>query len=268
MKTLTLCVGVVVLAVVPGFAQWEAVRTPNLPRTGGGAVNRDAPPRRVNGKPDLSGIWMPRPDPLGTPGGVENDILPRYMINIGADAGADPLAITTDAYKETLLKRLKSQGVDDPIAHCKPAGALRLLSIPTPVKIIQTPGLVVLLHEHDQTFREVFTDGRSLPRDPQPRLMGYSVGRWDGDVFEVKSTGYSELAWLDAMGHPHSNDLMIVERYRRVSTGKLEIDITVTDANALKQPVKLTQHMLLQPDQELLEYFCAENEKEREHYVR
>jgi hypothetical protein len=267
MKTITFCLGIVLLCAGPVAAQWDSVRMPNVARTADGKVKLDAPPRRINGKPDLSGIWLARPDPLGKPGGVENDILPRYMVNIGADVAPDPTAITANAYADMLLARLKTDGLDDPIAHCKPAGALRLLSIPVPVKIVQTPGLVLLLHEHDQTFREVFTDGRPLPKDPQPRFMGYSIGRWDGDVFEITSTGYTELAWLDAMGHPHSGALTVVERYRRVNTGTLEIDITLTDPKALKQPVRLTQHMLLQPDQELLEYFCAENEKDREHYV-
>jgi hypothetical protein len=143
---------------------------------------------------------------------------------------------------------------------------LRLLSLPPPVKIVQTAGLVLLLHEYDTTFRQIFSDGRALPTDPHPTFMGYSVGRWDGDVFVVTSSGFTEQSWLDAMGHPHSEALRLTERFHRVDTGHLDVDVVITDAQALTEPVSISQHLVLMPDEELLEYFCAENEKDRPHY--
>src|SRR5215212_628012 len=128
-----------------------------LPRNADGSVNLTAPAPRVNGRIDLSGLWLARRDPQGTPGGVENDILPRYMVNVGADAKGPPSVITEPSVLPVLEQRMKRLGADDPIAHCKPAGVPRLLSLPVPFKFIETPGLVILLHEYDTTFRQIFT---------------------------------------------------------------------------------------------------------------
>ncbi len=267
MKTLAFCLACVFAASSAALAQWAPYKAPGVARTADGKVNPSAPAPRANGKPDLTGVWMPRPDPLGKPEGVENEVIPRYMIHLGIDVSPDPTAITQPEYLDLLGKRLKSQGLDDPLGRCKPAGGLRPLSLPLPTKIIQAPGVVLLLHEYDTTFRQVFTDGRPLPTDPQPTFMGYSVGRWDGDTFVVNSMGYTEQAWLDAMGHPHTEALKVTERFKRIDTGRLDVEITFDDPKALRKPVTITQHLLLQPDQDLLEYFCAENEKDAPHYV-
>jgi len=212
-------------------------------------------------------VWLPRPDPLGKPEGVENEVIPRYMVNVGIDVSPDPTAITHPDYLAVLAPRLKGRGLDDPINRCRPGGGIRLLSLPLPTKIVQAPGVVLLLHEYDTTFRQVFTDGRPLPTDPQPAFMGYSVGRWDRDTFVVTSTGYTEQSWLDAMGHPHSDALRVTERFKRVDAGRLEVEITFNDPKALKHPITITQHLVLLPDQDLIEYFCAENEKSAPHYM-
>jgi hypothetical protein len=267
MKCCTLAILAQFVLVLPAAAQWPERRDPSLPRAVDGKVHMTAPAPRSNGRVDLSGLWLARPDPKGTRGGVENDILPRYMVNVAADIAGPPTIITHPSLVPMLEERMKRNGLDDPIAHCKPAGAPRLMSIPLPFKFIETPGLVILLHEHDWTFRQVFTDGRDLPADAQPTFNGYSIGRWDGDVFTVTTIGFTEQSWLDAIGHPHSDQLRVVERYRRIDLGHLEIDVTLTDPKALRQPVTFTQHLELLPDTEMIEYFCAENERDRPHYV-
>jgi hypothetical protein len=231
-----------------------------------GRIDLGAPAPRVNGQVDLSGTWRPRPDPLGQVGGVEYIVFPRYMEHIGQDIDPDPVALVRPEYAELMKKRLAVLGLDDPINTCGPPGALRLLTLPLPVKIVQTPGLVLLLHEKETTFRQVFTDGRPLPKDPQPSFMGYSVGRWEGDTLVVTSIGFTEQSRLDIGGTPHSEALQMIERYRRIDTGHLQVDIQLTDPKVLKQPITATQHFLLMPDQDLIEYYCTENEKSAEHY--
>lgn len=266
MKTTLLAV--LLLASVPLSAQWPARRDPSLPRKADGTVNMTARAPRQDGRPVLNGVWLSRRDPLGTPGGVENDILPRYFVNVNEDHKGPPTDGVTPAALPLFAARLKGLGVDDPIAHCKPAGIPRLVSFPNPVKIIETPGVVLMLYENDMTFRQVFTDGRTIPADADPAFMGYSVGKWEGQVFVVTSAGFRDRGWLDAMGRPHSDALRVTERYRRIDAGHMQVDVTITDPKTLIAPLTFTQHYELQADQDIIEYFCNDNEKDREHYVR
>jgi hypothetical protein len=128
--------------------------------------------------------------------------------------------------------------------------------------VVQTPGLILILSE-DLTFRQIFLDGRALPKDPQPSFMGYSVGRWEGDTLVVESTGYKEATWLDFAGHPHTERLRITERWRRTNYGRIEIQETLEDPEIYKRPLGVTVTATLVPDTDLLEYVCSENEKDR-----
>jgi len=266
MRIVSLCVAVLVLSASPVRAQWDARPTPGLPRASDGKVRLTAPAPRVNGKPDLTGIWHPRPDPEGKPGGVEYIVLPRYMVNVGADVPGPPDSFVQPEFKALFNKRLMDEAAD-PAGYCKPIGAIRALSLPLPLKIVQAPGLVMVLYESDTAYRQIFTDGRPLPKEPLPTFMGYSVGRWDGDTFVVRSTGYSEQAWLDAMGHPHTEALQVEERYRRIDAGHLDVEVTLSDPKALTRDIAFTQHLDLLPDTDLFEYFCTENEKDAARYT-
>jgi hypothetical protein len=134
-----------------------------------------------------------------------------------------------------------------------------------PIKIIQQPNLVVLLCEYFGEFRQVFLDGRTLAKDPNPTWMGYSVGRWDGNVLIVDSTGFNGKIWLDTPGHPATDALHITERFERPDSGHLEVQLTIDDPQAYTKPwtVRLEMHLL--PDGDLLEYVCNENEKDAPH---
>jgi hypothetical protein len=267
MKNIAMLLAAAVLVSAPAAAQWDDARTPRVARSADGSVKMNAPAPRVKGKPDLSGIWQPQRDPKGKPGGVENEILPRYMVNIAADISGPPDTVVHPSFKALFGERLTNDSAD-PTSRCGPTGAIRLMHMPIPFKIVQTPEITILLHEVDTTYRQIFTDGRRLPKDPQLMFNGYSVGRWDGDVFVVSSMGYIEQAWLDAMGHPHTDALRAEERFRRLDTGHLDITTTLTDPKALTQPVTFTQHYTLLPDTDLFEYFCTQNEKDVPHYVQ
>jgi hypothetical protein len=150
--------------------------------------------------------------------------------------------------------------------RCLPEGP-RFSHFPAfPKKIVQTPHLIVILGE-DLSYRQVFLDGRPLPKDPSPSFMGYSVGRWEGDSLVVETIGYKDATWLDFAGHPHSERLRLTERYRRLNTGQMEIQETFEDPDVFGQPLKVTVKATLVPDTDLLEYVCAENERDRHRLV-
>jgi hypothetical protein len=133
-------------------------------------------------------------------------------------------------------------------------------------KIIQTPALIAILSE-DLTYRQIFLDGRELPKDPSPSFMGYSVGHWDGDALVVETAGFKDITWLDFNGHPHSEALRITERFRRRDFGHMDIEMTISDPPIYSRPWTITVKADLVPDTEILEYVCAENEKDRRHLV-
>jgi hypothetical protein len=133
------------------------------------------------------------------------------------------------------------------------------------VKIVQTPALIVILAE-DLEYRQIFLDGRELPREPNPAWMGYSVGRWDGDTLVVESTGYNERTWLEN-GFPHTEGLRLTERIRRTDFGHLAIEVTWSDPKIYAKSWTSKVAGVLTPDTELLEYVCAENERDRVHLV-
>ena len=136
-----------------------------------------------------------------------------------------------------------------------------------PSRFVQTANLIVILQESKTMFREIYLDGRTLQKDPQPTWMGYSTGAWEGDVLVVRTTGFNEQTWLDDVGHPHSESLRVTERYRRPDYGHMFIDITVEDAKAYSRPWTVTQDLRLDPEGDLIEYICNENERDVRHLV-
>jgi len=260
---------VVVLTIAPAAAQWLQYPTPGVPRDSQGKPNLAAPaPRTSDGKPDLSGLWQL--DTSCPPQGCEGvnqvgdyPVAPEFR-NFGARL---PNGLPYQPWAAALVKQRSEQnGKDDPVTLCKPADVLRLLTFPPPRKLLQVPGLVVILSERDVTYRQIFTDGRPLPKDPEPSFNGYSTGRWMNDTLVVETNGLRE-GWLDRRGSPLTEAARITERFRRVNYGRLEIEVTVDDSKAYTTPftVALNQKILL--DTDLLEYHCNDNEKDRAHLV-
>ena len=258
-------------ASLSASAQWLHHPAPGTPRTPDGKPNLTAPaPRAPNGKPDLSGIWMaqssPIPELLGLlPGGVNGlgeNIPSKYFLDILADfkRGEEPLLPAAAAAQRSI-----SVGRDAPITRCLPAGVPEGDVMPTPFKLIQTPGLIVMLYELDNSFRQIFTDGRKHPDDPQPSWLGYSVGKWEGDWLVVDSIGFNDQSWLDAGGHTHSDALRVTERFHRRDFGHLEVEVRLDDPKTFTKPVAIHFNEELVPDTELIESFCAEDEKDRAH---
>jgi hypothetical protein len=245
----------------PAVAQWVNYPTKGIPRTADGKPNLSAPmPRTANGKPDLSGIWKPASDPTAPVGGVEGIQAPQHLIDLTRGMKPEDVQMTPWAaaiYKE----RNDRYRVDNPLVRCLPAGVPRLDSYTHPYKIVQTPDLIVILYESLTMFRQIFMDGRPFPEDPQPSWLGYSIGRWDGDVLVVETIGFNDRTWLDGSGHPHSEEMKLTERFKRTDFGHMTIEVTIEDAKAYRKPFKYTQAQDLLPDTELIEYVC-ENAKE------
>lgn len=262
-----LCIACFLSLPAVARSQWPARTIPDLPRNADGTVRLTAPaPRTDRGTPDLSGLWIPEPDPNGTPEGVEHTVFPRYLMNVTQDVG-NTSGVLVPAAESLSRARLAADSVDDPIAHCQPPGSPRILSLPKPTKIVETPGLMLLLHEHDTTYRQIFTDGRPLPEDPFPTWMGYSIGRWDHDTFVVTTSGVTDRSWLDVAGHPHTEALIMTERFRRIDVGHMDIEVTYMDPGTFKTPLTITRKLRLLPDQEMIEFFCSDNEKDQQRYV-
>ncbi len=241
-------------------AQWLGYPAKNIPRRADGTPNLSAPaPRTATGNVDLSGIWQPTADPKDPAGGIEGITAPKYQINIMRDLnGAVPFQPWAAAlYQQRQANKLR----DNPMIQCLPAGVPRLDAYIHPYKIVQTPDLIVILYESQTIFRQIFTDGRGHPRDPEPSWLGYSIGRWDGDVLVVETVGFNGKTWLDGFGHPHSDAMKLTERFRRSDLGHMNIEITIDDPKAYTKALRYVQPQLLQPDTELIEYICNENMK-------
>ncbi len=245
MKTkLAVAAGLVasVLGLSTAEAQWLNYPTPGIPRLPDGTPNLEAPaPRTADGTPDLSGIWV-------TPTG-------RYLNNLAAD-----IEVRMEPWAEQLYReRLANEGLDRPSAGCLPHSVTDFDTHRTPRKVIQNPGLLVMLFEAYHSYRQIFTDGRPLPDEPEPAWFGYSVGRWEGDTLVVESVGHHEGTWLDDSGHPHSDALRLVERFHRVDFGHMEVQITVDDPKAYAEEWTVSFGWDLLPDTDLLDWVCVNN---------
>src|SRR5438132_5902767 len=229
-------IAVVTIALsAPISAQWLTQPTPGIPRTPDGKPNLAAAvPRTADGKPDLSGLW--------------NKISPKYHRNIAADLKRDEI----QSWAQQLVEqRAENLGREYMNVLCVPLGPGYATSADITgaemVKIVQTPGLILMLNP-DLTYRQIFLDGRSLESAPNPSWMGYSVGHWDGDTLVVESFGFNDRTWLDHDGHPHTEGLRMIERYRRRTVGHLEIEVTLSDPPAYARPWPVALYAELAPD--------------------
>ena len=229
-------------------AQWLNYPTPGIPRTPEGKPNLSAPaPRMPDGKPDLSGLWKI------VRGG-------KYSLNVAADLKPEEI----QPWARALARRQMEEQGDG--VNCLPGGP-QVGGIITLYKFVQTNGLVIVLHEAGtgDAFRQIFMDGRDLPKDPTPSWYGYSVGRWDGDALDT--IGFNDKTVLDAFRHPHTEALHITERLRRPDFGHIELQQTYEDPGAYARAWTITLNLELDSSNEILEYFCSENERDLMHRV-
>jgi hypothetical protein len=238
-----------ILAAHPAGAQWHDYRTPGIPRTADGKANLNAPaPEMPDGKPDFSGVW-------------------EHLNSRDSAYYLDGIDIPWQPWAEKLFReRTEDNQIDNPESRCLPRGVPKADAFDIH-KVVATPGLIVILYEYQNMFRQIFTDGRPLPKDPNPTWMGYSVGHWEGDTLVVESNGFNGKAWLSGRGNPTTDALHLIERMRRRDFGHMDIQITIDDPKAYTKPWTAQLHPQLIPDTELLEFVCNENERDLRHLV-
>ena len=221
---------------------------------GRGAAPTAAPPPSVPHDPrDLNGVWSRQRGFLG----MSNETPPMTAWG----------KAKFDAAKPVYGPRAVAGGLgNDPVMTCDPLGMPRNLFLEVsiyPMELIQTPKRVIQFFEWAHVWREIWTDGRALPTDPEPRWMGYSVGRWEGNEFVVNSLGFDERTWLDHFGNPISEEARFEERYRRVDRDTLELTMTLTDPKTYTKPwVSEKKTFRLDPKHEIEELFCVPSEND------
>lgn len=227
--------------------QWLKVPTPGIPRTADGRADLNAPtPRRPDGKPVLAGLWRPSGRLI-------------FDITRGLKPGETvPYRPAAEALYKT---RVANDYKDDPTSNCIVGGVPRSDFVPYPFKILEQPDQVTILYEAVHSFRQIFTDGRALPKDPNPQWFGYSVGRWEGDVFVVQSAGFNDNVWLDNAGRPATEQLRVTERFIRRDFGHMSIEVLIDDPKTYTRPWTVTEQLTLMPDTDILEYMCTENNR-------
>ena len=259
-----------------------------VPRKADGKVDMSAPtPRMADGKPDFSGIWttgepfdrrahglsspkdLPPPrdlqisSDLQAPGDPTAIIGSRQMANIGIDL---PGGLPYQPWLGALVKqRTEDLAKDDPHVRCLPDNFLRAYGMPHLLKFVHTPSLLVMLNEMNAGYRQVFTDARPLPKDPNPTLQGYSSGKWSGDTLVIDTIGVRDDSWLDWDGSVLTEAAKVREQIRRPDFGHLDIQVTVDDPKAYTRPWTVTLKQRIVVDTELMDEICAENEQSLKH---
>ena len=260
---------VIVFAVgASAQAQWLNSPTPGIPRTKDGKPNLSAPaPRALDGKLDLSGVWRHEITTVAESQRLfgrsigENH---KYSQNILLDFKPVDSPILPEAL-ELMRQRAASS---NPAEVC----AAGLFGIPLAgllaelIKIVQSPRMTVILYEIDNLHRQIYTDGRALPKGfDLPAFLGYSIGHWERDVFVVETAGFNGKTRLDLMGHPQSDAMRITERFRRRDFGHMDVETTFGDPKLYTRPFTIKVPHELLADSDLFEMFCNENEKDRAH---
>jgi len=257
---------------LPLAAQWLNYPDPRTTYTHDGRPNLAAKPPHIEGKVDLSGVWQAEPTPISeftrviASDRVTVQIVLSYITKYALDVfwGTEPEHQPLGPEAASILKQRIRTPAERPLSHCLPIG-LPAVMLTYGFKMIQTPQEIVVLSETGDPSRQIYIDGRSLPKQLEPSWMGSSVGKWEGDTLVVETTGFKERSWLDFIGHPRSESMRITERYRRRDFGHMDLEVAFDDPKYYTRPFTLKTGLRLIPDSDVLEFVCAENEKDRAH---
>jgi hypothetical protein len=262
------------------YAQWLDFPTPGIPRTRDGKPNLSSPaPRTAEGKPDLSGVWMheitsvaemrrlygPAIDEdvkVQVPG-MEIGTQHKYFLNILLDFKPEESPLRPEA-APAMLQNAARRESGNPCSSVFGFPLAGLLS--EPIKIVQSPRVTVVLYEVNNLHRQIFTDGRALPKEFElPAYLGYSAGHWERDVLVVETAGFNDKTAFDMMGHPHSEALRVTERFHRRDFGHMDVEMTFDDPKMYTKPFTVKVPHDLLADADIFEMFCNENEKDAAH---
>jgi hypothetical protein len=267
-RTVVVAVGLATLTFLPRLHSQIGAPPPTSAGTDG--WGRPIVPPAKDQKPapapahDISGIWDP-------PNNVGNQVLGAY--SMPEDGKPEHQLPYTKEGLAALKQTKPTNGVrsvlpaetNDPVIPCDPQGFPRadLHELRT-TQIIETPQNVIILYQFNKAWRVIWTDGRELPKDPEPRWYGYSVGKWADDyTFVVETIGMDERTWVDRAGRPHSDELRVEERFHRVDHDHLELTVTINDPKMYTRPWNAMENFrmnLLQPTFDVHEFICSPSE--------
>ncbi len=253
-------------------AQWLKYPTAGVPRKADGKVDMSAPtPRMADGKPDFSGIWTTAEpnarrassNDAQSPGDPSAIAASRQMANIGVDL---PGGLPYQPWLVPIVKeRTANLAKGDPHIRCFPDNFLRAYGMPHLLKFVHSPNLLVVLNEMNAGYRQVFTDARPLPQDPNPSMQGYSSAKWSGDTLVIDTIGLQNDTWIDWNGSVLTETAKVREQMRRPDFGHLEVQVTVDDPKAYTKPWTVTLKQRIVVDTELIDEICLENEQSLKH---
>jgi hypothetical protein len=251
----------------PLAAQWVKYPTAGAPRKADGNVDMSAAtPKMADGKPDFSGIWTSdEVDPRrpGVPPNPHDATTSRRMVNLGVDVQG---GLPYQPWLATLVKqRTANMAKEDPHIICLPDNFIRAYGMPHLLKFVQTPGLLTVLNEWNAGYRQVFTDARPLPQDPNPSWQGYSSAKWSGDTLVIDTIGVRDDTWIDWNGSVLTQAAKVQEQIRRPDLGHLVIQLMVDDPKAYTKPWTVTIKERLIVDTELIDEICLEDEQSLKH---
>jgi hypothetical protein len=257
-------------AGISADAQWLRHRDPAIPRTANGKPDLSAPAPRVNGKPDLTGVWQAERTPVEEFVRILGPVYPQLQIDftdvtknfVNVFWGMKPEEEPLRPEGAAVFTQHRASGREFTAAYCLPGSLPSTVSL-LAFKMVQAPGEIVVMPGTDDPPRQIYTDGRALPKAPEPNWTGYSVGSWQDDTLVVETVGITTRALLDAVGHPRSEAMRITERYRRRDFGHIDFEISFDDPKYYTRPFGFKTTLNLLPDTDVLEYVCTENQKLR-----
>jgi hypothetical protein len=226
-KAITYCYLLAVLAVVHGQGQV---------------------PRLADGHPDLGsgGVWLP----LAVP-----DM---------ASSAAPKVDLPFQPWAKLKFQENEADKQSDPELRCLPPGVPRIALMARPFEIVQTSNRILFVYEGGaHVWRQVWMDGRAHPKNPNPIWMGYSIGNWEGDTLVVDSVGFNDKTWLDDVGHPHTEQLHVIEKYTRINPLTMKYDITIIDPGAYTHSWASSSSLSFRPGEKLKEDICLDKIESR-----
>ena len=267
---LALLLAVLVTSHARVTAQWLNYPTPGIPRLASGAPDMKAPPRAHRMASPISPACGSRMCRRETSAGKRTASrksawrASRSTLGINLKGGLP----YTEWSQEQMKIRRANGGREDPHTYCMPPNFPRAWTLPQHIRVVQTPAMMVLLHEFNGAYREIYLDGRPLPVNPNPTWNGYSTGRWDGDTLVIETNGIRDDMWLDIQGSPITESARVTERLRRVNFGLMQVEIAVNDPKAYTRPWSVTIEMAAIVDTQMLEEICMDNEKDTRLYTK
>jgi hypothetical protein len=223
--------------------------------------------------PNFTGVWE---EPLGStdlvvPAQEAKEGHAKTTAHSKFPASSVQLALPLTPAWAAKVKHLEAHAAQDNAqANCLPYGMPTIMTMPYPYEFLLTPGQVTIIGEEERMIRHIYTDGRPLPKDPDPTFWGTSVGHWEGDTLVVETVGFSPQTLMESTppvtGHdvvavPHSSKMKIIERFRLLDANTMQIKTTIIDPVALTRPYTTTRMMTRYPNWTIDEYICQQNNR-------